>query len=388
MNKMHNYILYIVAACILLNLPACNKGDEPQPQQFVTSYIDSADWGLKLLSLEMDPLRLETIYILKTKPVPAYFETHPSKKYFYMVSSDPLPGKESGGSVYAYRIVGDFGGLEYINSVSSYGEGPCHIVFDRTGKFAFVANYGSGDFSLYPLNEDGSIGDSIHFIQFSGSSVNPKRQNAPHAHSSLLSYDNNTLYVADLGTDRVMAYAFDAATGNMKPAFSPWISTVPGAGPRHMALHPEIDILYIAEELSSSVEVCKTGMSTDSAASVIQQISTLPVDFSEQNFVAGIRISRDGKYVYVSNRGHNSIAIFSVDPADGSLKAAGHQSTQGNWPRNFTLSENEEFLLAANQRSNNIVVFKRNPGSGSLSETGLEMSLPGPKCLKKFPKNP
>ena len=212
--------------------------------------------------------------------------------------------------------------------------------------------------------------------------MNPGRQEAPHAHSSLLSPDNKTLYVADLGTDKIMVYDFDPSAGILEPASNPWISIAAGAGPRHMALHPKLDVLYVVEELFSRVGVYNTGAIRDTSA--VQEISTLPPEFTETNSIAGIRVSADGKYVYVSNRGHNSIAIFRTDPSDGSLSEAGHQSTLGIRPRNFDLSADGNFLLAANRRSNNIVVFRRDTSGGMLEETGIELIVADPKCLKQF----
>ncbi|MFC2081546.1 lactonase family protein, partial [Bacteroidota bacterium] len=276
---MKNIISWTISyLCLFLVLSSCQTRIKHEPLKFISSFIDSADHGIKILSLEMEPQKLETVYTLESQPTPAYFEFHPMRKYLYMLSSDPLPGAEKGGSVYAYRIDGVTERLEYINSVSSYGEGPCHIRFDHTGNYAFVANYYSGSFAVYPLREDGSIGDSIQFIQFTGSSVNPGRQEAPHAHSSLLSPDNRILYVADLGTDRIMVYDFDPATGKLTPAPNPWIKSAPGAGPRHMALHPKLDVLYVVEELSSSVGVYHTGAARDAGDSIMQRISTLPPD--------------------------------------------------------------------------------------------------------------
>ncbi|MCK4750027.1 MAG: lactonase family protein, partial [Bacteroidales bacterium] len=203
-------------------------------------------------------------------------------------------------------------------------------------------------------------------------------------HSSLISHDNKTLFVADLGTDKIMVYDFDAATGNLKPAPHPWISCVAGAGPRHMALHPELNILYVAEELSSSVSVFNTGMIREDGASALQRVPTLPPDFAKTNSVADIHVSPDGKHVYVSNRGHNSIAIFRTDPSDGSLTEAVHQPTLGIRPRSFSLSSDGNLLLVANRNTDNITVFRRNPASGMLEETGMEIFMADPNCIKHY----
>jgi len=387
-NNLSIHSIRALAGFILLILASCQSvpKNEISSMLFITSFQDSVGGGLVLISLDPDSLSGKTVQTLGAQPTPSYFDFHPTEKFFYMAASDPVNPGEKGGSVIAYSIDGIKGNMEFINSVPSYSDNPCHVAIDRTGRYLFISSYGSGALSVYPVLEDGFIGDSIQLIQFTGSSVNPDRQKEPHAHSSLISNDNEILYVADLGTDKIMVYEFDVTTGRLKPPPNPWISCSAGGGPRHMAVHPDLDILYVAEELSSSISVFNTGKIREDGADALQRVTTLPSDFKESNSVADIHISPDGKFVYVSNRGHNSIAVFKTNPGDGTLSQVGHQSTHGNWPRSFSLSADASLLIVANRRADNITAFKRNPESGMLEETGREFLISNPKCIK-FVKN-
>ena len=387
-NNLSIRFIWALTAFILMILAACQSvpKEEKPSILFISSFQDSVDAGLVLISLDPDSLNGEKVQTLGGQPTPSYFDFHPSKKYFYVAASDPVNPNEKGGSVVSYSIDTMKGRMEYINSVPSYCLNPCHVSNDHTGRYIFISSYGSGSLVVYPILENGRLGDSLQLIQFTGQSVNPDRQSKPHAHSSLVSNDNEILYVADLGTDKIMVFEFDESNGKLKPALHPWISCSAGGGPRHMALHPELDILYVAEELSSSISVFNTGKIREDGADAIQRVTTLPSDFTERNSVADIHISPDGKFVYVSNRGHQSIAIFKTDPEDGSLSQVRHQSTLGNSPRSFSLSSDASLLLAANRRTSNITAFRRNPEDGILEETGREFHISKPICIK-FVKN-
>ncbi len=388
-NKLSTFSNSLLAACLILGLTitACQPGtnDDQQSLLFISTFADSPEQGLALYSLNTDSLTVKTVQTLVGHPSPSYFQYHPSKKYFYLASTSPLNPGDEDGTLSSFSIDGGEEKIEFLNAVHSYGIGPCHVSLDQTGRFVFVSSYSSGSLSVYPVLEEGRVGDSIQFFQYSGSSVNEKRQMGPHAHSSLISPDNTILYVADLGTDKVMVYEFDEATGILHPAANPWISCPPGSGPRHMALHPELDILYVGEELTATVSVFSTSSIKDEGAVALQQVSALPADYEGGKSIADVHISPDGKFVYVSNRGHNSIAVFRTDPEDGSLTLTGHQSTFGDWPRSFSPSPDANFLLVANMRSDNITLFRRNAETGMLEETGTEILLAGPKCIKFYP---
>jgi 6-phosphogluconolactonase len=234
---------------------------------------------------------------------------------------------------------------------------------------------------VYPVNRDGSAGDSIQFLIYRGSSIDSSRQEAPHIHSVMVSPDNRYVYVADLGTDRVMIYSIDHKTGLLSPASTPWASSAPGAGPRHFTFHPTGPFVYVAEELGSTTGVYRRDIQTG-RLDEIQRISTLPDDFELHNSVADIHPDPQGRHLYVSNRGHNSLVIYSIDRLDGTLELEGFEPVRGDHPRNFMMGPRGEYVMVANRNTDNVVVFKRNPSDGSLSLTGITLQVPAPVCLK------
>jgi 6-phosphogluconolactonase len=375
-----------IPVIIMMGLSTCRPDvpDESPGNVLLSTFNEGRNKGFVLFGLDKDSLNPTIIQRLGKQPEPSYFEFHPSGKFLYMVSPDPAGKGLEGGSLNAYVLDRKEEKIKFINAVPTYGEGPCHVSFDRKGRTAFVSSYGSGSLSVFPVLATGGVGDTLQFIQFEGSSLIPERQDAPHAHSALMSRDNRRLYVADLGTDKIMVYDFEAETGLLTPAEEPWISCPAGAGPRHMVLHYRLDVLYVAEELSSSISVFKTGDIPEDDTRVIQRIPTLPTEYRDENSVADIHISPGGKHLYVSNRGHNSIAVFSIDQEDGSLSPIEFQSSLGNWPRSFNLSYYADLMAVANRKTDNIILLSRDSSTGMLEETGLEISVKDPKCIKFY----
>jgi 6-phosphogluconolactonase len=255
------------------------------------------------------------------------------------------------------------------------------VAIDQTGQFALVANYSSGSASILPVQEDGSLGEASDFKQHQGFGPNERRQQGPHAHSVTLSPDNRFAFVADLGIDRMMIYQLDLDKGKLIPNDPPWAETYPGAGPRHFAFHPNGRYAYIINELGSSVSAFAYDAARGSLRE-LQTLSTLPERFKGRNTCADVHISADGKFLYGSNRGHDSIALFSIDSSTGTLAAIGHESTRGKTPRNFGLDPSGSFLLAANQDTNNVVAFSVDQETGLLSPTGHQIEVPAPVCVK------
>jgi 6-phosphogluconolactonase len=283
--------------------------------------------------------------------------------------------------VSAYAIDTTSGRLLLLNQQSSGGAGPCHVTVDRAGKNILVANYGSGSVAVLPVNHDGSLGEASAVVQHSGSSVNPQRQAGPHAHSINLDSDNNYAVAADLGLDQLLVYRFDSTRGTLVPNEPPSIRLPAGGGPRHLAFHPSGRFAYANNEMTSTV----SALAYDAQRGTFDElntISTLPAEGFEGNSTAEVRAHPSGKFVYVSNRGHNSIAMFEVDPRTGKLTPLGHESTRGKIPRNFNLDPSGRFLLVANQDSNNVVVFRVDPDKGTLMPTGSEITVPHPVCVR------
>lgn len=266
----------------------------------------------------------------------------------------------------------------------SRGAGPCHLTVDSRGRNVLVANYGSGSIAVLPIGYDGRLSEASEFIQHSGSSVNPKRQQGPHAHSINLSPDNRFAIVADLGLDQVLVYRFNPAYSTLAVNDPPFTKMNPGAGPRHFAFHPSGKFAYVISELQSTVTAFAWAAGPGTL-SEIQTISALPKDFSGESYCAEVQVHPSGKFLYGSNRGHDSIAVFTVDENKGTLTPVEYASTQGKWPRNFGIDPSGAFLLAANQNSDNITVFRIDAKTGQLKPTGQTLEVGAPVCVKFVP---
>lgn len=321
-----------------------------------------------------------SIKLLHTQPGisnPSFLALHPSKPLVYAVSeTDNFKGKKT-GAVYAYSLHTESGRLTLLNGEESHGTGPCHLTVHKDGGMLVLVNYLSGSVASYPLNKNGSLGKAVTVIRHSGTSVNPDRQEGPHPHSANFDPSGSRIIVPDLGIDKLMLYPVNPVDASMGPLRSE-VKSIPGAGPRHLAFHPSLDRSYCGNELNSTVTVLnmKEG---GGVLTPVQHISALPAGVTAST-VADIHLHPNGRFLYVSNRGHDSIAVFAVDRADGSLTAAGHESTHGKTPRNFLISEDGKFLLAANQDSDTVAVFGIDTQTGVLSYIRIE-EIPSPVCL-------
>lgn len=314
---------------------------------------------------------------------PSFLAIHPTKKFLYAVGEvSDFEGKKTGG-VSAFAIDPKSGALKLINQASSGGAGPCHLTVDATGKDVLVANYGGGSVACLPINDDGSLRPASSFIQHEGSSVDKQRQQGPHAHSINIDAANRYAIAADLGLDKLLVYRFDPAQGKLTPNDPPSVALPAGGGPRHFAFHPDRQHAYACNEMLSTV----SALSYDPKLGILkelQTISTLPAGGHPGNSTAEVRVHPSGKFVYVSNRGHDSIAMFAVDAATGKLTPLGHESTRGKVPRNFNIDPSGKYLLAANQDSANIVVFEIDAEQGTLKPTGSEINVSRPVCVRFF----
>jgi len=312
---------------------------------------------------------------------PSYLVIHPNRRFLFAANEvDNDSGKKS-GAVSSFAIDPESGKLALINTVSSRGADPCYVAVDKTGKYVLVANYSGGSVAAFPVGDDGRLGEASAFIQHTGHGTNPERQEGPHAHSINLSPDNHFAIAADLGLDELIVYRFDAAKGSLAANNPPFAKVNPGAGPRHFDFHPRAKFAYAICEMGSTI----TAFAYDAAAGALkelQTISTLPKDYSGSNDDADIHVHPSGKFLYGSNRGHDSIAVFAIDPDKGTLTLVEHVSTQGKTPRNFGIDPSGTFLFAANQDSDNIVVFRIDSKSGRLTPTGQTIEVPSPVCVK------
>ncbi len=309
---------------------------------------------------------------------PSFLAIHPNGRFLYSVGEGaPMAGKK-GGPVSAFAIGAD-GKLALLDQQASGGDGACHISIGEAGKNAFVANYGGGSIEALPIEADGKLGEPSDFIQHTGTGPDKARQEKPHAHS--IYEHGGRVYSCDLGTDHVDIYKLDLATGKLTPNEPPFAIVAPGTGPRHLAFHG--DHCYVIGELKNTITVLKVD-SANGALVPQQTISTLPNDYSGKNSTAEIFVHPNGKFLYGSNRTHDTIAVFSI-AADGSIGLLEHVSTRGKSPRNFAIDPTGGWLLAANQDTNNIVIFKIEAATGHLTPTGQELKVGAPVCIAFVP---
>jgi 6-phosphogluconolactonase len=286
--------------------------------------------------------------------------------------------------VSAFAINPSTGTLTLLNTQSSGGAGPCHVTIDKTGKVLVVANYAGGSCSSLPIEDDGSLGPIASFFQHEGSSVNPDRQTEAHAHSANFNPGNQYVFVADLGIDKVLIYRVNLQTGSLQPHDPPHVNLAPGAGPRHLHFHPSGQYAWVINELASTL----TGFNCDAEKGTlteIETVSTLPGKFEGKNSTAEVRVHPSGNFVYGSNRGHNSIAVFSIDQDTGKVTLVENESTRGETPRNFNIDPTGKWLFAANQNSGNVTVFRIDQDSGALEFTGQEVRVAKPMCVRFLP---
>jgi len=315
-------------------------------------------------------------------PNPSFLAFHPSGRFLYSVNEVSEFEGAKGGAVSAFAIDAKTGALSLLNQQSSKGSGPCHLSLDKDGKNVLVANYGGGSVAVLPVDADGKLKPASTFLQHLGKSANPKRQSGPHAHSVNLDRANRFAFVADLGLDKVFVYRFDAGRGELLPHDPQSFNTAPGAGPRHVAVSPDGGFVYVINEMALTVTALRYD-ATAGELTEVQTVSTLPEGASGSDYsTAEVVVSPDGKFLYGSNRGHNSLAIFAIDQASGKLSLVGHQPTLGKTPRNFAIDPTGDYLLAANQNSDTLTVFKVDRKSGRLTPVGSPLSVPRPVCVR------
>lgn len=342
--------------------------------------------GIYVANLDMATGKLSDVRVAAEVDNPSFVAIHPSGKYLYSVNelTDFGGEKSAAGGVSAFAIDAKTGKLTLLNQQSTRGGAPCHAVVDATGKFVLSANYGGGSVTVHPIGDDGKLGAATSFVQHQGKSVNPGRQEAPHAHSINLDAANQFAFVADLGLDKVKSYQFDAKRGTLAANPSGDATMKPGAGPRHFAFRPDGKFAFVNNEIDSTV----TALSYDAqrgALTPVNTVSTLPDGGHPGNSTAECRVHPSGRFVYVSNRGHDSIAIFATDPESGRVTRIGNESTQGKTPRNFAIDPTGTYLLAENQGSDSVVVFRIDAETGKLQATGDKAEVPKPVCARFLP---
>jgi 6-phosphogluconolactonase len=357
-------------------------GTYTEPIEFGTGKVlQGKGEGIYVLRLDLKSGALEQIGITTGVANPSYLAFDTSQRFLYAVNELKSYQNRPTGTVSAFAVEPTTGELRLLNRQPTHGTDPCHVTVDARRKHLFVANFKSGSVCVLPVHDDGSLGEACDFIQHQGAGIDPVRQSGPHAHSVTLDAANRHAFVPDLGLDKVFIYKFDARRGMLEPNPVPWIKLRPGAGPRHLALHPGGSFAYLINELDSTV----AALSYDRKAGALQErqtISTLPDAFYGASSGADIHVSRSGRFVYASNRGHDSIAVYRIHRHTGRLTYVDTVSIDGKTPRSFCIDPTGTFLLVAAQDSDAIMTLRIDADRGVLQPTGHSVQVPTPVCVK------
>lgn len=352
---------------------------------YVGTFPDDENDGLHVFQFDRITGDLAEIQTVSNREGPNFQVIHPEKRFLYSVSDDRFSDDEPYGTLSAYSIDKETGMLELLNEQSVVGRGTAHVSVDPLGEFVYVSNYSEGNLVVYRIHEDGSVSEAVDNVQHEGSSVNEQRQQGPHVHSIIPSQDGRFIYVSDLGIDKIKIYEVDRETGELSAAEIPYFENEPGSGPRHFTIHQNGEFAYSVEELSVTVAVLKVD-SENGSLDQIQRLSLLPEGVDREDTMSGadIHISPDGQFLYVSVRGEDLIAIYSIDAESGELSVVGHESTVGSHPRNFMIDEKGEFLIVANRDNDHVVVFSRDQEIGELNFTGMEANVAKAVCVTQL----
>lgn len=369
-------LLAFCLSCCLLIVSAQNY------YLFVGTYTGGKSKGIYVFQFNAKNGEVQWVSNTDSADNPSFLAIAPDGKHLYSVNETD---RDHSGKVSAYSFDAANGSLHLLNQVASGSENPCHVSITHDGKWIAVANYTGGSLAMFPVNSDGSLKPYTQHIIHKGKSVNPVRQEKAHVHSVFFSPDEHFLYTPDLGMDKVTVYRFNPQSKKpLSPAPVPYISTTPGAGPRHISFSPDKKFLYLIEEMGGSVNVYQYA---NGSTRFVQRIATHPDQYTGLPGSADIHLSPDGKFLYASNRGdENNIAIFSVDKQTGKLTHIGYQPCGGLQPRNFIIEPTGNFLLVANQKTNNIVVYRRDKETGLLQATLQQIEVPSPVCLQMLAK--
>jgi len=370
---------------LMLWSSGANGSTPPKPHGkflvYVGTYTAKDSKGIYAYRLDTATGQLTSIGLAAATENPSFVVIHPNGRFLYAVNEVPkYQGKDSGG-ISAFAIDRSTGKLTLLNQVPSGGADPCYLSFDKSAKHLLVANYTGGNVAAFPVQDDGKLGEASGFMQHKGSSVNVERQEGPHAHSIDLSSNNRFAMVSDLGLDQVLVDRFDRVRGTLTPNDPPYTKVEAGSGPRHFKFHPNQRSAYLISELRNTV----TAYSYDAKTGALhprQTISTLPKDFSGHSEAAEIQFDPAGKFLYASNRGYDSIAVFKINPVDETLSNVEIVPSGGKSPRYFTVDPSGSRLFVANQDSSNIVVFKIDRQTGRLTQTGQVIALDAPVCMQ------
>jgi 6-phosphogluconolactonase len=392
--------LRLVVTCLISALPflpsmasssAMGRGDGSAPSKFwvfIGTYSGGPSKGIYRCEFDAATGKLSPVVLAAETHNPSFLAIHPTQPLLFAVGEHSDIGRMRTGAVLSYSLDPKTGTLSLLSQQSSGGAGPCFVAIDPSGKDALVANYSAGSVAVLPIGSDGRLGMASAVIQHEGMGANKDRQGEPHAHSINLDKADKFAFAADLGCDKVFVYRFDPLKGTLTPNDPPALTLPPGSGPRHFAFHPSGKFAYLINELALTI----TLLAYDAEHGTLeakQTVSTLPPGVKGADFsTAEVVVHPSGKFVYGSNRGHDSISVFSVDPATGMLTYVQNQTEGIKTPRNFNIDPTGQYMVVANQDGDNLVVFKIDPSSGKLMPTGVSVEVPKPVCVKMTPLAP
>jgi 6-phosphogluconolactonase len=368
-------------------MPASKGGASKPTLVYAGTYTDTKSKGIYFFRLKTENLEVEQNITLLPLGLavetenPSFLVVDARRRLVFAVNEvDRYQGKP-GGAASAFVVDAATGKLSLINQVSSMGAGPCHVALDRSGRNLLLANYGSGSAALFPVAEDGKIGQASDVVQHSGKSVHPERQKGPHAHCVTLDPAGRFAFVCDLGVDKIFAYRLDTQPGKLIPADPPFTAAKPGSGPRHIVFRPDGRFAYVVNELSSTAVAYAYDAKT-SLLKEIQNVSTLPGYYDGPNLAGEVDVHPSGRFLYVSNRGNDTVVLFSIDPGDGTLTYVEEQGTGGRTPRHFGIQPSARHLVIANQNSDTLLVCRIDAGNGRLKPSGVFAAAPSPACAQ------
>lgn len=402
-HTLHNFVKAATAGVLSLSLAlsACNPStpdtaaseekaaenetpNEATAMVYIGTYADAGNESIFLYQLNPDTGELTRVSGFKAGANPSFLTLDAQRKHLYAVNETGDYEGQQSGAVSAFSVNQQNGNLTLLNQVASRGGAPCYISIGEGGKTVLVANYSGGNVASFPIQENGQLGEAADVEQHEGTGPNKDRQEAPHAHYIAPSPDNKYVYSVDLGIDKILGYSLDSG-GTLTPT-EPAVAfaAAPGAGPRQMAFHPDGKYAYVINELNSTMTALAYDDNNGTFAEV-QTLPTIPADYGKDNFPGAVRVSPDGKFLYGSNRGHNSIVVYRIDENTGKMTYVENVPTGGDWPRDMAIDLTGNVLLVANERSNSITSFKIDKATGKLTATGHEAQVSKPVCVQVVP---
>lgn len=386
-NQLFIYIIYVIGLGIFMTDSKKELfADTVVTKQFsfyIGTNTNRVDEGIYFCSFNSESGQFTIPQLAIEALNPNFIAFHPSGNFLYTVGDSNSPEPQKSGCVSAFSICKRTGKLSLINQVPSCGQTPCHIILDKAGKYVLVSNYSTGNLAVLPVGADGRLSEASTTIQHVGSSINSSRQQGPHIHSITLDPQNSFVFVADLGLDKIKIYRFNSDSGGVESDNMPCISLASGSGPRHFAFHPSGNYAYVINEMSNTITAFNYNPS-NGVLSEVQTILTVPNGYKGDTYTSEIQVHPSGIYLYGSNRGHDSIAVFRIDNK-GTLTLVDIQPCGGKWPRHFSIDPTGNWMLVGNEHSNRINLFSIDSKTGKLTQTESFISVPSPVCIKFLP---